>query len=246
MTSPRKIVWLLRTPERPDPYESVLREAGYDALSIPVLRFERCNDRTVRGRLARPDEFGGAIITSPRAAEILLDVLSAVDDACARAWMVKPTYAVGPRTAGILSEAGLEVSDGDAGTGRALADLIFVSYRDDRPLLFLAGNRRRNELPDELIEAGVPFEEVTLYRTIPESLPEMSTEPDWIALFSPTGVEALATNKAAMARAHLAAIGPTTAAAIRAAGLIVSAEAERPNPPSLRDAIMAADGEPLT
>ena len=244
---------LLRRARADDPYVAAFAEAGWRAVCVPALAFTYPHQAALRARLADAAGYAGLVITSPRAVEALARALDALPAAARAAWAQRPAYAVGPRTAARLRALGLAPTGADAGTAAALATRI-ASARiacaasadaPARPLLFLAGNRRRDDLPDGLRAAGVSFEEVTAYVTTVRD--DLALPPArWLAFFSPSGLEAVqasgsASGGASGERRH-ATLGPTTAAALRAAGLAVHAVADVPTPAALARAVCAADG----
>jgi len=112
-------------------------------------------------------------------------------------------------------------------------------------LLFLAGNRRREALPDGLEAAGISFEEEIVYETRPRTdltLPPSDGET-WLVFYSPSGLEALyASEVTTVAEYRIATIGPTTAAELQDAGLEVDAVADVPSPRGVTDAVVGASG----
>lgn len=82
-----------------------------------------------------------------------------------------------------------------------------TSTANIKPLLFLCGNRRRDDLPNLLHQHNIPLQEMIVYQTEyyntslgsessnpPEDLSHLVNppiEPSWIVFFSPSGVEAL-------------------------------------------------------
>lgn len=237
MTDARPTIRLLRDAQADDPYEAAFERAGFAAHSSQVLSFEVVGAAELQQALSHPERFGGVIITSPRAAEILADALAGRERS--GDWYARPAYAVGPRTADILRTAGFEPVGEESGTGTRLAEVIVESYRAELPLLFLAGDRRRPELPARLSGAEIAFEEITVYRTQTESPSPNVDAADWLAFFSPSGVEAWLRQETSSG-ARIAAIGETTAAALREAGFEVDAVAQEPTPESLLEAVRQA------
>ncbi|MGI9174275.1 MAG: uroporphyrinogen-III synthase [Rhodothermales bacterium] len=245
-TSP--LVYLFRTPAEPDPYEKALAAAGFRCRSVPVLDFEFTGREALQEKLAHPDRYGGLLLTSPRAVEALAEALLWLPNQVA-AWTAKPVFAVGPRTSEVLRQLGLQPQGEQAGNAEALADVLEqTATKLDGMLLFLCGDRRREILPERLRRADVAFEECTVYRTLAQAelaLPD--EEPDWIVFFSPSGVEAVQrTSEMKTWKARIAAIGPTTAAALRQAGRAVDVTAQEPSPEALVQALAAHRKEKTT
>ncbi|RMH67105.1 MAG: uroporphyrinogen-III synthase, partial [Bacteroidetes bacterium] len=196
--------------------------------------------------LARPEAYAGLIVTSPRA-------VAAIERQRARhgplpeAWREKPVYAVGPRTAAAVRALGWTPVGEEAGSGAVLARIIITAAEHDaegaaRPYLFLCGDRRRDDVPHRLTEAGLAVEECVVYRTHVRAgvkLPPASPG-GWLVFFSPSGVEAVHPGEVRASGWRVAAIGPTTASALAEAGIRASAVAAEPTPEALLAALQAA------
>lgn len=223
-----------------DAYAQALEAVGYGVVQVPVLFFTVPQPDRLRSFLEVPDAFGGLICTSPRAVQAIAEATS---EAMLPPWRIKRTYAVGPATAEALAALGLSSEKPLGGTAEALAEQIIQAPPTPLPLLFLCGNRRREVLPALLTAAGIAWQEQCVYETQVQTdvrLPA-GTLPAWLVSFSPSGVAALQTLQAEAPHARIAAIGPTTAAAVENKGLAVSAVAETPSPTGLAAALQAAD-----
>lgn len=235
-----RIVFLCRSGDESDAYEAALAEAGYRAISIPVLHFEMVNQNDLREALEHPQSYDGLIFTSPRAVEAMAGAMPWLPTENVL-WHMKPIFAVGPKTASELRRIGFEPTGEDSGTAAMLFEHIAAS-RFARPLLFLCGNRRRADLPDALRAADIKFDELCVYETHPLTDLEFSAHPapDWVVFFSPSGVDAvLEDGRLDLSSVRIAAIGETTADALR--GFEIEAIARRPTPDSLVEAIAGAD-----
>jgi len=236
---PAPLVALLRTPDRPvDPYEAALEAAGFRPVSIPILDFEPAGEEALAEVLRRPEGYEGVILTSPRAASRLVEALQqhGLDAAM---WLKKTVWTVGPATAATVAAAGFDLRGEESGEAGRLAERI-VAHPATRPWLFLCGDRRRDTLPEALHQARTPFEELIVYQTR-ERAPDWSPcpSPDWVVFFSPLGVEAaMPASETEWKTAQTAAIGPTSAAALRSAGRPAAAVAESPTPAALVEAIV--------
>lgn len=237
----RPRVLLLRSAREPDPYVAALEHAGFTAQCVPVLHFETVNREELAEHIQRPAAYAGLVLTSPRAVQALagLDL---------SAWRSRPTYVVGPATAAAAASLGLRPIGEEAGDADALAD-VMVETSVERPFLFLCGDRRRDTLPERLHAAGVAFEELVVYRTFgdAEALGDVLARrrPDWLVFFSPSGVDAAAPLAGpSWNRILKAAIGPTTAEALRDAGHAPAAVADAPTPEALADALLHAHRSP--
>ena len=237
----RSHVVLLRSARDDDPYEAAFREAGYSVCCQPVLAFAQVNEQALAQRLNRAAHYAGLVVTSPRAVGALEEALDAKSGQGA-AWQDKPAFAVGPRTAEALAALGFAPQGQESGSAQELAAFI-ARQTFKEPLLFLCGNRRRDVLPNRLREAGIPFEEQRVYETHLRTDLDLTTPavPDWLVFFSPSGIKAVrqagAMQDAQLAAVRLAAIGPTTAQALREAGWGAAAVAGRPATDALVEAI---------
>jgi uroporphyrinogen-III synthase len=171
-------------------------------------------------------------------------------------------YAVGERTAAeCRTQLGLACRGEHAGRAAALAPTIVADHLGGaaaRPVLFLAGDKAMPVLPTLLAEARVPLEQVCVYATQPRAdLPALldayhtrhGLALRWVVVHSPSTVYATAPTLARWAQPQppqhqqgirLAAIGPTTAAALETVGLVASAVAAVPSPAGVAAAILAA------
>ncbi|RKO84618.1 tetrapyrrole biosynthesis, uroporphyrinogen III synthase, partial [Blyttiomyces helicus] len=165
-------------------------------------------------------------------------------------WLTKPFYVVGPATAKAARRLNFTPIGESTGTADALASLIIASYPSTSPpLLFLAGDKRRDVLPTRLAEARVPFQELQSYETRPSSRFRADLEAevggragvDWVVFFSPSGVD-VAVNALreleGWGKTRVACIGPTSERRATEVGLRVEAVAAKPGPQELLDAIV--------
>jgi uroporphyrinogen-III synthase len=87
---------------------------------------------------------------------------------------------------------------------------------------------------------NLKFTEAVIYRTVASDLSDLSdVKYDCLAFFSPSGISSLFVNFPDFVQdgTRIAAFGPTTAKAVRDAGLILDIEAPMPNAPSMTGAI---------
>ncbi|XP_039767577.1 uroporphyrinogen-III synthase isoform X2 [Ornithorhynchus anatinus] len=256
-------VLLLKDPKEedpgPDPYVAELGLWGLEATLIPVLSFEFLSLHSFREKLSHPEDYGGLIFTSPRAVEAVglcwgrgrppAEWEGSLKDQ----WNAKPVYAVGQATASLAGRMGLAPQGQHCGNAEKLAEFICsreAAAPTPAPLLFPCGAVKGEALPAMLRDKGVPMESITVYRKAPrpglrESLRGyFSTQgvPASITFFSPSGLTYTLEHLRelsgdAFRQIKLAAIGPTTARAMAAAGLPVSCSARGPTPRDLADAI---------
>jgi len=106
--------------------------------------------------------------------------------------------------------------------------------------LYPCSNIRKEEIPLFLKDNGFKFSEAVIYETVPSDLSDLAeVNYDIIAFFSPSGINSLFTNfpDFKQNKTRIAAFGPTTAKAVRDAGLILDIEAPLPNAPSMTGAL---------
>ena len=243
MRQERPVVCLLRQADPDDAYVRALEASGFQVFAVPVLRFVFVHEGALRDALKTPEDYAGLILTSPRAAEALRRARDAGADL--GPWRSKPAYVVGPKTGAESAALDLHPEGAASGSAQALADVI-VERSPPRPLLFLCGNRRRDDLPDRLGKADVPYCEIVVYETHPVTRIDFSSHPtpDWLVFYSPSGLEAVQHAKGLdWNRVRIAALGPTTAAALDAAGRTVDAVAQAPTPEALAAALRTASGQ---
>ncbi|OXB62955.1 hypothetical protein ASZ78_014967 [Callipepla squamata] len=230
-------VLLLKDPKDkesgPDPYVKELGLYGFEATLIPVLSFEFVSlESLFEKQLSHPERYGGLIFTSPRALEAIKICLrensknEAWSKSLQQQWNTKPAYVVGKATASLVEEIGLSPQGEKSGNAEKLAEYIC---------------------------SRVPLESLTVYQTAPHAHLQQSLSsyfsqqgvPASIVFFSPSGVkfclpyiQKLSSDSANHVK--FAAIGPTTAEAMEAAGVTVSCTAESPTPQDLAAGIQKA------
>ena len=239
MARPRII--LFRRSQPADAFEDVFQDIGWETHAIPVLAFDKVNEQLFTDALNNPDLYGGIIVTSPRAGDLLGHHFEQHDALC-KAWQTKPIVCIGKRTAERLIACKHVPYISDRARSEAVAEKV-MALDESRPWLFICGNLRRDELPDTLTRVGIAFEELVVYQT--KSDPDLALPadilPDWVVFFSPSGVRAVHPLWFADWRdVRIAAIGTTTAKAIEEVGWEVDAVAEKPEPTSIKDAVLAA------
>lgn len=239
-----------------DPYIQELAAYGHTATLIPVLAFQFVSLDVLSEKLFQPENHAGLIFTSPRAVEAVRKCIEAREhqeewNQVKDKWNSKSVYVVGKATASLVQCLGLSPHGEHTGTADALSQLII--QRGDPvmlPLLFPCGSLKRELLPSVLRQHGVPLESLTVYQTGEHPDLEQNIThyfnaegvPASIAFFSPSGVKfclnllkRLAGEK--LTQIKFAAIGPTTADALKKAGMNVSCSSQKPTPQHLAAAI---------
>lgn len=213
-------------------WEKALSDAGFDTQTLPVLTFEYAEQDVLYKFLKQPDRYAGLIFTSPRAVEAFSRAFPETGDT---GWKSKVLFTVGPRTAAAIRALGYKPEGESTGSAEQLAAYIRRRHTGGT-LLFLCGDRRRDELPSLLHEAGIRTEEIVAYRTCLRTLHAWpgDKKPDWVVFFSPSGLEAmLHSPEVSLESISIAAIGSVTAETVRAQGFRVRATAREPTPEAL-------------
>ncbi|MFN6946704.1 MAG: uroporphyrinogen-III synthase [Cytophagaceae bacterium] len=106
--------------------------------------------------------------------------------------------------------------------------------------LFPCSDIRKDDIPSFLAKNNIKHTEAVIYRTVASDLSDLAdVNYDIIAFFSPSGISSLFANFPDFQQnsTRIAAFGPTTAKAVREAGLILDIEAPLPNAPSMTGAL---------
>ena len=120
-------------------------------------------------------------------------------------------------------------------------DLIeILKKHKNEKFLFPCSNIRKNDIPDFLSENQYEYTEAVMYRTVACDLSDLAeVNYDIIAFFSPSGISSLFHNFPEFKQntTRIAAFGPTTAQAVKEAGLILDIQAPHPDAPSMTGAL---------
>jgi len=127
-------------------------------------------------------------------------------------------------------------------TGEKTASDLFeiIKKHKGEKFLYPCSNIRKNDIPDFMHENNLSFTEAVIYKTVAADLSDLAeVKYDCIAFFSPSGISSLFINFPDFVQnnTRIAAFGPTTAQAVRDAGLELDIEAPMPNAPSMTGAI---------
>ena len=124
---------------------------------------------------------------------------------------------------------------------KTAADLfeILKKHKAEK-FLYPCSNIRKDDLPEFMKQHGFNFTEAVIYKTVASDLSDLAdVNYDIIAFFSPSGINSLFINFPDFKQnnTRIAAFGPTTAKAVRDAGLELDIEAPMPNAPSMTGAV---------
>ena len=122
-------------------------------------------------------------------------------------------------------------------------DLIeILKKHKNEKYIFPCSNIRKNDIPDFLTKNNYTFAEAIIYNTVASDLSDLANvNYDVIAFFSPSGINSLFVNfpEFQQKKTRIAAFGPTTAKAVKDAGLELDIQAPMPNAPSMTGALEA-------
>jgi uroporphyrinogen-III synthase len=195
----REPIYLLSTGTLPEGLVEEAANAGVTLDAVPFIDIEYAEIKTLIPEVA--------VFTS-------VNAVNAV-----KRWLPGPLpnlriYCIGGATYQEVARVfGEKAVVGKAGSAAGLAELI---RNREKEIIFFCGDKRREELPSLLREAGLAVTEKTVYRTV-QTPQKVERTYDGIAFFSPSAVESFFSVNVIAAGTPLFAIGPTTAAAIRAA-----------------------------
>lgn len=126
---------------------------------------------------------------------------------------------------------------------RTAADLFdVIKKQKGEKFLYPCSDIRKDDIPVFMRANNLKFTEAVIYHTVASDLSDLTdVKYDCLAFFSPSGISSLFVNfpDFVQGNTRIAAFGPTTAKAVRDAGLILDIEAPLPNAPSMTGAIEA-------
>lgn len=225
------------------PYAAALAPLGLDAVAMPVTRTEPPDDPEALPHALIRGGYAAILCASPRAAAALVEARGAA--------ALPLVWAVGPATARALAAAQIRAIAPDGardGAGLARA-MVAAGIGAGARVLVPRAEDGRDDAVQYLRAAGAEIDEVIAYRTV-AAAPDDPALVEGRALlarggaaicvvFAPSQVAALAAfvEQLAFRALIFAAIGETTAAALRAAGAAVIAVAAAPTPEGIANAV---------
>ncbi len=259
-----RVLVITRAEEKGQTLADILAKRGAAVISVPTIRFEPPEDPSpLQKALSQLGSFRWILFTSSTGVQFFLEAARRRGIAEAE-WARFNFGVVGATTATRLASMGLRAGTiVIASSAAALGDTLIGSAAPgdvrkplgplDRCLLPQA-NIARTDLQERLRQAGIPFESVIAYRTLPEppekarpflDLIESGGKVDGIAFASPSAFENFMAMTAPQGEAAirgqsipLFSIGPTTSQAIRGRGFQVAREASPFNAEGLAEAIV--------
>jgi uroporphyrinogen III methyltransferase/synthase len=241
-----------RPREQAAPLARILTDLGAEPVICEITRFVPAAELDLDRALG---ELGGTrwiAFASAHAVAVTFAAL-ARRHADARALAGVRVAAVGAATAAAVRAHGVEpdlVPEERTGAGLARALIAADPALAGGRVLLPRAAEGREELGDALAAAGAHVEAIDAYRTVPAPAAEVAPlvhrlaggRLDVLCFFAPSQVDALvaAAGAAVVGRARvIAAIGPTTAAALRAHGLRVDVVPGSPSAEDLAAAIVS-------
>ncbi|KAJ6607406.1 tetrapyrrole biosynthesis, uroporphyrinogen III synthase [Mycena sp. CBHHK59/15] len=176
-----------QNPDSPDRYDSMFRDSGYRASSVPVLETVLTNLETLTDIVRSGSRHAGVIITSGRACEAWSKACETLENQSSQEvpsqesdWSSTPFYVVGKNTASMLTAIRLahpqsrfvprDTRGESSGTSEQLARFILADLESSPesaqlPLLYLTGDKNRDTLPDILRRGGLELSPLQVYQT---------------------------------------------------------------------------------
>jgi uroporphyrinogen-III synthase len=227
----RKRVLLTRSEDDNADWAARFSEHGTEPVALPCIEAEPIATPELRAQLeAAVPNADWLVFTSRRGVEAFTALMGAKYSA-ARVAVVGPSTAAAARAA--LGRVDL-IGRGGTAAGLA-ATLIADGGLDRHPLAVLALAENAGDTLERALEAaGARCTRCNVYRTVPaapaarkRSLSALHV--DNVVLASPSAVTGFVNQVDVDARVAIYTIGPSTTAAARSAGLVVTAEAREPS-----------------
>jgi uroporphyrinogen III methyltransferase / synthase len=247
-----RTVLVPRTRQQASELSARLRALGADPVEAPTIAIEPAADPGALQQAVermRDGAYGWVALTSANAVQAVREAIeSAGGDS---RWFAGTRVAcVGSATAEALASAGI-VADlvPDTFTTKGLGAALIGSAGDGQTVLLPRADIATDALTDALAEAGIPFDDVEAYRTVPaDGLPDDVAERlrsggfDAVALGSSSTARNLVSLLGGLPHVdvRIVSVGPTTSATCADLGLPVAAEADPHDVPGLADAVVRA------
>ncbi|KAE9539980.1 hypothetical protein AGLY_005232 [Aphis glycines] len=246
-----------------DPYISILKNQGYEAHLIPTLEFEYHNFDILNHKLQNPHDYSGMVITSPRCARGVIKCLA--DSKLDENWLKKPIFVVGETTSRLVNkELGFEPIGADNELSKPLLapcgnlnlnilsdNINTVKFENIEVYRTIPHNNLKTNLEILLSQIknqiGVIFFSPSGFRAILDLMPKQLFSQLYIILYKLNQAQKFNFKKSWIKRLisifivgqKIFAIGPTTGAAIKEAGYILTGICEKPKPESMLEMIQS-------
>ena len=244
-----RTILLTRSAESNKTLERQLRERGASVVSLPTIEFADPLSWEEADRvLQHLDEYDGFLFTSRTAVERFLRRAELINGGFREILQRARLYAIGEKTEEALTREGFSnVVTPEVSTAEEMADSLAAQELSGAKFLFPKSEIARDVLPNALRQHEATVDEIVVYRNVPplqKDLDEVRTRLaegtiSVTTFFSPSAVRNFVQmlGATALASAANAAIGPTTAGAIKGFGASVSVLPEHPTTESLLDAL---------
>lgn len=243
---------MTRAPEDAAPLLRRLAELGATALSLPAVQIAPPEDCAPLDAALQALESYDWIVFASRHAVIAVFERMSQTGLEAKLPPGPRVATVGEATARSLRErCGSESLVSPVPTADGLAAVLLAEGMNGKRVLIPVSDLSRATLPARLSASGAAVDTVTAYRTVPpihtdtQVLEQLRAgQVEVVTFASPSAVhnvvEILGEDPAPLQVARLVCIGPTTADALRAVGLVPAAVARLPTIDGLLDAILNA------
>jgi uroporphyrinogen-III synthase len=240
-----RTILLTRSHEENERMAPTFRNAGFQTMSLPGIEIAEPEDWTATdAAISGLETYDGVFFTSKNAVHAFLRRLDAIRHDGREVLGRSTIAAVGEKTSEVLESEGLVVAvTPEVGS----ADQLIASLSDlgltGKRLLFPKSSIARDLIPAALREGGADVEEIIVYRNLApaqESLDSireglLDGRVDAVTFFSPSAVRNVVQmlGSQCLGSVFVCVIGPTTAAAVRGAGLEPHLQAAEPTTESL-------------
>jgi uroporphyrinogen III methyltransferase/synthase len=225
-------VLVTRPPDQSESLAAALREAGAEPVCVPLIETRAVDDPRLAPALRGIAAYDAVVLASANAARGLASRLRANGEDPAR--LAARVFCVGAATADAARRLGFaapEVPAAQADAASLVAALVTVFPPAGRRFLVPGGSLPRPTLADGLRAAGAHVDAIPVYATVPAALDESALRAELVAgdldaltFASPSAAARFAellddAARAAARHCVIAAIGSTTAGALRERGL---------------------------
>lgn len=238
----RKVKSILVTQESPtdanSPYLKLAERFNLKVDFIPFIQVEPVDVREFRKQKIDILNFTAIIFTSRNAVDHFFSL-------CVELKIEMPAdmkyFCISEQTSNYLQKY-IVIRKRKIFTGlKTATDLIEIMKKHkNEKFLFPCSDIRKDDIPNFLKNGGYEYAEAVMYHTVASDLSNLKdVYYDILAFFSPSGINSLIVNFPEYKQndTRIAVFGPTTAQAVRDAGLILDIEAPLPNAPSMTGAL---------
>lgn len=217
-----------------DEFSRRLAAGGFAVINCPVIATEPLHDLSgLQRALSSPVAVDGLFVTSAAAAAVLAGCIGKTE-------FKGRVFVLGERSFEILKNTGSEVFFNEAATSAAeMLDAIGMARLAGKRFLFVRGERSLRSIPERLVGVA-DIEDAVVYRTRDVIVDDAQKQDirnraaagsiAMTCFFSPSGAQSFAMQIGAdiLGRTKVAAIGRTTADALRAFGVEPDVVGQRP------------------